>query len=945
MDTLDFLRAILPEGCWYFAATPSPSGKGFKHYACRTLGELDARIRHLDGEQAQEVYYACAGYREENVRSGDKVQYRTKGNVKLVKAFWLDLDVGPAELGKAAKYESQAAAVAALGAFLARTGLPRPTIVNSGYGVHVYWLLAAPVMPGQWAHTAGQLKSLTVGAGLLTDPTRTSDEASILRPVGTHNRKVKGGKAAAVPVTCGGLSDPVDHQAFHKLIEAAAASLNIELPAEEAAQKANPLGLIVPVGGYQASNADRVADRCEQVRLLKDHGGVSEPQWYHTLQVVAFCEEGEAKAHEWSAKHPDYKQDETQRKLDQLKSLGPTSCAKLEGTYAEACKGCKYKGRITSPIQLGVEVKEAAAPTLTIEHDDKTEVVELPNAPLPFRRGGGDQPGLYIDVEGVPVRFYPYDLFPVELCKDMEMGYEATRVRHHLPHEGWQEFSFRSALVASQREFTAALMDNSVKPENGKFMAAYMTAYLQELQSKTKIRKLYGAMGWTEDGGFLLGKKLYTKDGVQAAGVSNRVSTELVNGIAVKGTLEGWQAGIKLLDQPGLEAHLFSFLTGFGAPLFSTTEYDGAMFSMLGSTNSGKTLSATCMLSIYGKYKALRIGKKDTLNAKVEKMAMLGNLPVYLDEFTNVDADELSQFVYQVSEGRGRARLRSDSSMREAAVWQTLGVASTNASLTSKLAGSKDNAEAELMRLMEYRVANHPEFERQMTEVYEAVTHNYGHAGEAYIRWLVKADRAMLKAEIDKVVTAIRSAVSFEGKERFWVNALAVVLYGAVIAQALGLLGFKDFGATYTRLFHWACSQIRQSRGEVTESKPDEVTILSQFLDASMSGRLVVNEIDLGGKDVATTVVKPPVGALVVRYEQHKGVIYIDRKALKKYLTERQVDYTPLKRALIKAGVLVDADKKKVLGAGTTFSGGQVDTWQVDGRHVALSGAVQSLEA
>lgn len=945
MDTHDFLRAILPEGCWYFAAVPSPNGHGFKHYACATLGELSARIAHLDGEQKQNVYYACSGYRTEFVVGKDnKRHYRTKDNVKLVKAFWLDLDVGPAEIGKAPKYPSQAAAIGALGQFLVKTGLPRPMIVNSGYGVHVYWTLVNPIMPGQWAHTAAQLKALTAGCGLLTDPTRTSDEASILRPVGTHNRKVKDGKPGAVPVTCGSLVDPIEHVAFHKLVEAAAATHNIETPQEARAQQVNPLGLIVPVGGYQKSNADRVADRCAQIKLLKDFGGISEPQWYHALQVVAFAEEGEAKVHEWSAKHADYKQDETQRKLDQIKHMAPTTCAKLEGVHPDACKGCKYKGKITSPIQLGIEVKEAAPPTLTIKQDNVDKVIELPNPPAPFRRGSDDQPGLYVDVEGVPVRFYPYDLYPVELCKDMDMGYEATRVRHHLPHEGWQEFSFRSALVASLRDFTTVMMDNSVKPENSKFMAAYMTGYLQELQSKTKLRKLYGSMGWKEEG-FLLGRKLYTPEGAQAAGVSDRVSVEMVNGIATAGTLEAWQAGIQKLDQPGLEAHLFSFLVGFGAPLFSITEYDGAMLSMLGDTNSGKTLSSKCMLSIYGKYKSLRIGKKDTLNAKIEKMAMLGNMPVYIDELTNTEADELSQFIYQVSEGRGRARLRSDSTMREAAEWQTLGITSTNASLVSKLATGKDNAEAEMVRLLEYRVEKLPWFERQMSEVHEAVTHNYGHAGEAYIRWLVKSDRGMLKAEINKVVQAIMETVSFEGKERYWVNTCAVVLYGAVIAQALGLLGFKDFGATYTRLFRWACQQIRQSRGEVVEAKVDDVTVLAQFLDSAMSGRLVVNEMKMGGTEVVTTIVKPPVGALVVRYEQHTGFLFIDRKALKKYLTERQVDYTPLKKTLLASGVLMDADKKKVLGAGTTFTGGQVDTWQINGKHAALSGAVHALEA
>lgn len=946
MNTSEFLRAILPADCWYFVATPSPTGKGFKHYACQTVEEAASRALYLDAEQKQNVYFACAGYRADHILKTvdgvEKRKYRTKNNVKLVKAFWLDLDVGVSEPGTPAKYPSQAAAVQALGQFLVTAGLPKPMVVNSGYGVHCYWPLTQAIMPGQWASTANALKALTGQLKLLADNSRTSDEASILRPVGTHNRKVKAGVQGAMPVSCGSAVELFDYAAFHGAVTRAVAVSGAELPAERhtvagSADTVNPTGLIVPVGGFQKSSADRVASLCQQVHTFKETGGVSEPQWYAALQVVAFTNNGDQKVHEWSAKYPSYSHAETDTKLNQVKSFGPTTCAKLEDVYAEGCRGCKYKGKITSPIQLGIEVHEAPAPKVAIQHGDTEVLVEIPGPPVPFIRGSEDQPGLYIDVEGVPVRFYPYDLYPVELCKDVDMGYEITRVKHFLPHEGWGEFIFRSSLVASQREFVTSLMDNSIKPENAKMMAAYMTSYLQELQSKTKIRKLYGSMGWKEDEGFLLGRKLHTPSGAQPAGVSNKVSHEMLEAITTGGTLEGWQSGVKLLDQPGLEAHLFSFLVGFGAPLFAITGYDGAMLSMLGDTNSGKTLSSKAMLSIYGRYKGLRIGKKDTLNAKIEKMAMLGNLPVYIDELTNTEADELSQFIYQVSEGRGRARLRSDSTMREAAEWQTLGITSTNASLVAKLAAGKDNAEAEMVRLLEYRVEKLDWFEKQMTQVHDAVTTNYGHAGEAYVDWLVKSDRGVLKAEIGKVVQSIMGAVTFEGKERYWINTIAVILYGAVAAQAIGLLKFDNFPATYQRLFAWSCSLIRNSRGEVAEAKVDDLTVIAQFLDANTGGRLVVNEQAMGHMTV-TQIIKPPVGQLVARYEQHTGLVFVDRKVLKKYMVERQVDYTPMKRKLVEAGVLINADKRKVLGSGTSFAGGQVDTWQINGRHELLAG-------
>ena len=931
METAEFLEAILPPGCIYFAASPRGTEGAWTHHACNSIPELAAKVLHLD-QNGHTAFYACAGYREERVMGPDKKWHqRTKGNVKLVKAFWLDIDVGKPET-----YATLQEAIVNLSQFIKALRLPMPTLVSSGYGLHVYWPLTAAIMPGQWRSTALLLKGLTEAHGLLVDTVRTADEASILRPPGTHNRK----REPAVPVTCSSLSAPVEYETFHALIQAAASKAKVTAPKEHGAvEGVNPTGLIVPVGGFQAFSAELVASHCNQVRLFMDTGGTTEPRWYAGLQLVNFAENGPEWVHKWSAKYPGYDKAETDKKLAQIKNMGPTLCARFESIYPEGCRGCTYKGKITTPAQLGVTVQDAGPPTVTIHREGVNVTTELPQPPAPFRRGSN---GLFVDNDGASLRFYPYDLYPIELCYDVESGYEITRVKHVLPKEGEREFIFRSALISSPKDLTMELRDNSVKPENEKHMTAYLNSYLQELQSKTKIRKLYGAMGWNEEG-FLLGHKLYTSTGTHIAGISGKLSHELVNSITTQGSFAEWQKAIKLLDQPGLEPHLFSFLVGFGAPLFSITGYDGALLSMLGDTNAGKTLSATAMLSIYGKYKGLRIGKKDTLNAKIEKMAMLGNLPVYLDEMTNIDAAELSQFVYQISEGRGRSRLRSDSSMRDAATWQTLGITSTNASLVNKLCTGKDNTEAELARILEYRVDRLPFFEAQMTTMYETVSNNYGHAGEKYVEWLVKADRAALRAEINKVVQAIMDKVSFSGKERFWVNTIGAVLYGAAIAQALGLLDFHDFPATYARLFNWSCDLIRQSRHEAVEAKTGDISVIAQFLDANMGSRLVVTQTKMGHSHVMT-IIKPPVQSLTVRVETHTKAIFIDRKALRKFLVDRQVDYNQTKRSLMEAGVLLSADRDKTLGAGTSYAGGQTSTWWLDGGHPLLAGQVDTTE-
>jgi DNA primase len=107
---------------------------------------------------------------------------RIAKNAKWFKAFWLDLDCGENK-----PYETQSIALDALKQFVTDTGLPRPTIVNSGRGVHVYWVLTAPIFYNDWKPTAEAFKKFCAAYHLHADPSVTADAARILRVPETLN--------------------------------------------------------------------------------------------------------------------------------------------------------------------------------------------------------------------------------------------------------------------------------------------------------------------------------------------------------------------------------------------------------------------------------------------------------------------------------------------------------------------------------------------------------------------------------------------------------------------------------------------------------------------------------------------------------------------------------------------------------------------------------------
>ena len=176
----------------------------------------DTALR-LDGE-GYDVYFACASFLQgEYLDTNGKRRQRTAENAAAAGSFWLDIDCGE---GK--DYETQKQAVKAIKKFCLACDLPKPLLVNSGGGLHVYWPLDRAVPKDDWLPVAGRLKELTHNSAirLYADDTRTADISSVLRPIGTHNWKPKYDGPLVTIVQDG---EPVDFDYFVSKIDDAIA--------------------------------------------------------------------------------------------------------------------------------------------------------------------------------------------------------------------------------------------------------------------------------------------------------------------------------------------------------------------------------------------------------------------------------------------------------------------------------------------------------------------------------------------------------------------------------------------------------------------------------------------------------------------------------------------------------------------------------------------------
>ncbi|HEV7982716.1 MAG TPA: AAA family ATPase, partial [Xanthobacteraceae bacterium] len=402
-----FLRLILPDRGHYVAWIKTSDGRKYNRFAS-TIEELWTVIKEADGA-GHAAYHGCASFKEArcNARGTPPSKRRfgrKKQNVFGGKSLWLDVDAGP---GK--RYPDCLSAEQAVAKFCKATGLPVPLCVRSGLGLHVYWPLQHVLDPGNWERYARGLKALCVEYGLHADPTRTADITSVLRTPGTHHRK-----ADVRQVECLELVGPYSVEQFKilllvttdngpKLFDGLRTGCRVPPYLTYPKSEEFTERLARNLSSFKASSGALIADRCGQIRALRDEkGNLAEPLWYSGLGVLAFAEDGDSLGHEWSSGDPRYTQQETQERLDRVRQFGPTTCEKFHEINAQVCERCPWWGKIRSPIVLGrdddanqIEGKsgpfEIINATVPVGQDLNAETTPAP-VPFPLRWHGEKDP-------------------------------------------------------------------------------------------------------------------------------------------------------------------------------------------------------------------------------------------------------------------------------------------------------------------------------------------------------------------------------------------------------------------------------------------------------------------------------------------------------------------------------------------------------------------------
>ena len=849
---------------------------------------------------------------------------RKADDALFARCFFIDLDVGDSEK----KYPTKATALTALLEFVDKQGLPPPVIIDSGRGVHAYWIFDADVPSYQWVIYAEKFKAFCL-EHIHIDPVVTADRSRIMRCPETLNYKTDPPSPTKV------LSDEIYEYSFDSFIEFLGEAET--LPEAKSVLAMVQKGIDEDTAGiakidpnfetlFEVLAQKSIDDEggCNQVKfILMNATTLSEPMWRAGLSLARACADWETAIHEMSSAYPRYSPEETEKKTEELVNedgkVMVYECTTIEKLNPKGCDGCPFKGQLTNPLNIGRRLRQPTSPAPNaIREDENPEAVPVytkyPEELMPYSRGpdGGiyykppdkkDKDGNWIPQK--EIKLWEYDLYPIKRMYG-QMDGETFMMRHILPHDEVRDFLLPMASVTAYDEFKKTCMHHGIffDPEHLPLMAKYIIKWGKYMVSLNRAEQTRLQMGWTDDrNGFVIGNVELQRSG----NIAKTAASPLINSVAKllkpMGSYDVWREAAAKLNRPGYEIHAFPMMCGFGSPLIPFTHIKGVSIGLIGRTGHAKSGALFAGASLFGDpYELCLAGAKDgsTANALIQWYMGLKNIMMGLDEASNYKDSDISNLLYKVTQGKNKLRMHASvNAVRE--IEQTAGlitILTSNQSMMDKVSQIKANPDGELARYVEINLSRPPTMDAiEGKEMFDAYRTNFGHAGPEYIKYLFKVGEDYICEKIAKWDRRFLQSVGNDSGFRFYQNLAGVTFAGAELAAEADIVKFD-----LDRFFGAIMSQINIMREEAIK-KADYESMLGEFQNNHQNETLVLNN---------DAVMQEPRHGLVARAVLDERIYQVSKSVLEKYMAQRNVGMKEFLEGLKAKNIYIGPAKKRL---------------------------------
>lgn len=898
MQPSEFLERVLPDEGNYCVTTIK--GDISTNTFVTTKADIaNYAAAHAKAKGTSSVYHALASYGTKTNKSG-KIA-RTKENVLLLKSLYTDIDVRPDK-----GYPTLEDALLGYSTFLRNSGLPEPSIVFSGGGFHLYWVLEEAITEAEWQPYADGLKSLATTHGFKIDPGITGDSARVLRTPGSYNPKWQ--QEAKV----------LKYTREYRLSE-----LMIMKMAGTA--KAATIKATEKKGGeFVLADSAKIFAGCAQMRHFQEgFPDQTGEHWIACGRLLAQCIDGEKLWHTLSEKDERYKESEAAKKWhDSVKFNNATKCARFEETNPEGCIGCKLRGKNKTPMALSykgkphVEYDQAVADVLAEQELPHNFFFSSSGELITKSQKGGEE----AEVEEIKIARYPF--FVKERSVSELTGDEnSVVISKWNPQDKWVNLDLPVKDLFTNT--VATLADKGIMVLDDRLARKYIRDSYDKLAADKPMVKVHDTYGWKGSDKFLVGERLYFFEGGKLAFETVHLGADAQalapflrpGGAAGKGSFEGWKAAAQGLFARGHEWQAVSLLAGAGAPLLALlgdTE-GGTIWSLFDPIGGkGKTTATVAGATVWGSFEGLSTNAADTMNARIAKLGTLRHLPFAYDEMRRDNPAIAKQFVQTFTAGTERARMDKTGALsRLPRNWRTIMLTSANTELVGAIAAD-DGSEAMSDRVFEIHAENLPLRKGEINgQLKSDFLINCGYAAVPIIGIILRDLKEVKETLREKEIEYM--ALLNDPKLRFRAQFAAVIY---VIGGVLAHNGLLVFDPQY--YVDWVLGHITENVEMVKPVTPGE--LLSRYLREMQSSILTtVSYVAGAGKRIVET----RSGRVDIRIETDTKEIFIPQKDFNLWLQERDQSPKSFIKATQESGLLLGKSMKKSIGAGTQFATGQ----------------------
>lgn len=922
MKLSEFLEAVVPSGTIILAKKvlrKDGQGKEYpavSHTVVTDHQQAAASIQHLANGPG-DVYFALASYRQGfHTNAKNKKVVRVRENVDSLKALWFDIDFKGG-------LSDPKMVVAALQRFCAASGMPAPSmLVHTGNGLHAYWPFTVPVPYALWQGLADALKELAKAHALQADLVCTGDACRILRPIGTVNRKDPANpKSVTLVYNSGKLHDP-EH--LTAILHAAPVGDQVPQYLQTAASNTDELTGGVGGGGKPIESLfSTIAEKClVSQHVLETHGAeCSEPEWVAMLQLLRHCTDGELFVHDVSNGHVSYTEAETLTKweLRLENTAGPTLCSTFEQYHPEKCAACPFKGKVKTPLHLGVEQSVGAPPGVML-----TTWRPVPDGNGMERKMLNPETNQFEWVKVLKRTYQNIEASRSVATRLYEMKFEAA-----LKGSEPIEITMPSGHLGNHHKLKEAMASFGVPligSEAGPF-TDFMATWLEKLQANKLVDDVTEQLGWIRSAddeehkliGFSAGTTSFYDDGTARKGV--RISREFAaigRMYEPKGHLAPWQLVAKFLADQNNPAFTAIVASAFGAPLLHFTGVQGGILSIVSPESGvGKSSAMKCAQAVWGSPTHGMNSVDDTRLSVARKLGFLNHLPAYWDELRGKKTmEDFMTLAFQVSQGKEKTRLDANAAMRDVHTWETMLVAASNESIFDAMGTHSSGSDAGVARTYEITVRpfETTKSRAEIAMMFESLHGNYGHAGNEYAKYLAEHHEEV-RAKMEMVFVKMSNAGGMRAAERFWFAIMTSLVVGAQIASDIGLVQID-----VRKLTQFLMQNLLTLRGRSQDSmvSNDAGEVIAAYMQYHQDRILLVDSFPIGTQNSATylpeIIVSPKADRLIAHAARDTGAVRFSRVDFLRWLNIRQVSF-----GAFRAQVPTMIERKCRLGIGTKW--------------------------